>query len=170
LEPAAAVAVLQAAAPVESVLLIRRASNPRDPWSGHWSFPGGRRDAADPDLLATALRELREECAIELPREALEQALQPAPAGRRVGSVITVAPFLFRIEQQLSTILEEREAASSLWVPVETLRDRSLHQIRPVPGLPAEHRFPAIDLEGTPLWGFTYRVLCDLLQVEIPEE
>jgi hypothetical protein len=88
----------------------------------------------------------------------------------RVGSVITVAPFLFRIEQQLSTILEEREAASSLWVPVETLRDRSLHQIRPVPGLPAEHRFPAIDLEGTPLWGFTYRVLCDLLQVEIPEE
>src|SRR5215472_6528479 len=46
--PEAAVAIVHArGAPsgsdAESVLLIRRTERPNDPWSGHWSFPGGRR-------------------------------------------------------------------------------------------------------------------------------
>ncbi len=167
--PSAAVAVLHAVAPVESILLIRRASNPRDPWSGHWSFPGGRRDPSDLDLLATALRELHEECSIQLHRGSVAQALEPSLAGRRVGKFVTVSPFVFRLEEQLVTKLDEREAVSSLWIPVDRLRDRSLHALQPVPGLPPDQLFPAIDLEGTPLWGFTYRVLCDWLQVEPPQ-
>lgn len=71
----AAVAVLLAKHPVESILLIRRATNPADPWSGHWSFPGGRRDVSDPDLVTTALRELNEECGILLDRTQLTREL-----------------------------------------------------------------------------------------------
>ena len=37
------------------VLLIKRADNPRDHWSGHIAFPGGRWHAADITLAATAL-------------------------------------------------------------------------------------------------------------------
>jgi 8-oxo-dGTP pyrophosphatase MutT (NUDIX family) len=169
-ETTAAVALLHATAPVESVLLIRRASNPRDPWSGHWSFPGGRRDPSDLDLLATALRELHEECSIALPRDAVAEALTPSLAGRAVGKFVSVAPFVFRLKQQLPIQLQEREAVSSLWLPVDRLRDRSLHTVQPVPGVPPERRFPAIDVEGTPLWGFTYRVLCEWLRVEMPQE
>lgn len=170
MEPTAAVAVLHAVAPIESVLLIRRASNPKDPWSGHWSFPGGRRDPSDLDLLATALRELHEECSIALPREAVAEALTPSLAGRRVGKFVSVAPFVFRLDQQLPTRLAEREAVSSLWIPVDRLRDPSLHEMREVPGVPQGQLFPAIDVEGTPLWGFTYRVLCEWLHVEMPRK
>ena len=167
---AAAVAVLHARQPVESVLLIRRATNPNDPWSGHWSFPGGRVDAADEDLVATALRELREECSIELAREALQQPLPLSVAGRRVGKFITVAPFLFSLESQLPASVDTREAVEHLWTPVSLLADRSRHRWGPVPGVPEERQFPSVALKGVPLWGFTYRVLCAWLGIEEPPQ
>ena len=40
------------------VLLGRRRDDPRDPWSGHIAFPGGRREPSDRDLLDTAVRDL----------------------------------------------------------------------------------------------------------------
>ena len=98
----------------------------------------------------------------------MAHTLEPSLAGRRVGKFVTVTPFVFRLEEQLATKLDEREAVSSLWIPVDRLRDRSLHSLQSVPGLPPDQLFPAIDLEGTPLWGFTYRVLCEWLQVEMP--
>src|SRR5215472_8046710 len=94
-QPEAAVAIVRAGSPEESVLLIRRAHREGDPWSGHWSFPGGRRDPEDPDLLHTALRELQEECGVSLGLEHLERALSPMHAGRRAGPLVLVAPFLF---------------------------------------------------------------------------
>ena len=74
-ETEAAVAMVHARGTRESVLLMRRSERADDPWSGHWSFPGGRRDATDGDLLNTALRELHEECGIRLNRNDLETEL-----------------------------------------------------------------------------------------------
>ena len=80
-EPEAAVAIVRAAVPDDSILLIRRAEREGDSWSGHWSFPGGRREPEDPDLLHTALRELEEECGIRLPREKLTFRRKRTPRG-----------------------------------------------------------------------------------------
>src|SRR5579871_2024004 len=165
-EPAvaeAAVAIVHARGPEESVLLIRRTERENDPWSGHWCFPGGRRDPEDRDLLETALRELAEECSIQLNRTQMELALPAAHAGRRLGRNILVAPFLFRVDQVVNTTLDAQEAAEALWIPLGVLRDPARHGLRPVPRLPREMAFPAIELNGTPLWGFTYRVISDWL-------
>ncbi len=163
LEPEAAVVIVHARLPEESILLIRRATNPRDPWSGHWSFPGGRRDPGDRDLLDTALRELREECDIVLPREQLAATLPPSMAGRRVGRHIWVAPFGFRVEECLPVKVDPSEAVEAVWAPVSLLADPTRHQRMPVPGLPTEMKWPAIPLNEVPLWGFTYRLVCDWL-------
>ena len=169
-KPSAAVAILHATAPEPSVLLIRRAHRNGDPWSGHWSFPGGRIDQADSDLLDTALRELREECGIALERAHLSERLEDDWAGRVVGSSVMVATFVFRIPQQAPTTLDSKEAAEAVWIPMSTLTDLSLHRVREIPGVPPERKFPAFDLLGTPVWGFTYRVLCQWAGVPVAPE
>ena len=57
--PEAAVSVCLAPDPhgAATVLLIKRAEHPLDPWSGHIGLPGGRRETDDLDVLATARRE-----------------------------------------------------------------------------------------------------------------
>lgn len=160
-------AVVHALRPEESVLLIRRASRNDDPWSGQWSFPGGRRDPQDRDLLDTALRELREECAVQLTRAQCVGPLQVMHAGRSSGRLVPVAPYLFQVDTPVATLVNEREAAEAQWLPLSVLRDRSRHQIHTGPGIPAGMRVPGIALNGVPLWGFTYRVLCAWLAIPI---
>lgn len=147
------------------MLLMRRAERADDSWSGHWSFPGGRRDNGDLDLLHTALRELEEECGIRLRREDLESALPQRVAGSRVGKFMLVAPFTFHIPGELATILDPSEAAQASWIPLSLLRDPSRHQLRNVPRGAPDLFFPAVDLDVAPLWGFTWRVLVEWLNL-----
>ena len=164
-EPDAAVAIVHARGAADSVLLMRRAEREADPWSGHWSFPGGRREPEDSDLLQTALRELEEECGLRLARERLEAALPAAVARRRVGRFLLVAPFVFHVDDEQPVRLDTREAVEAVWAPLSVLRDPARHALRPVPGLPSDALFPAIDLNGVPLWGFTYRLITDWLDL-----
>ncbi len=157
---------MHAQAPEESVLLIRRAERRGDPWSGHWSFPGGRCDPGDPDPLDTALRELSEECGIALARGQMQSALPPRFALRQVRPYLLVAPFVFHVERALPTVLQPEEAVGALWTPVAALREPARHVLTPVPGRPAEMLFPAVPLDGLPLWGFTYRLITGWLGLE----
>jgi 8-oxo-dGTP pyrophosphatase MutT (NUDIX family) len=162
-EAEAAVAMVRTRGLDESILFIRRSERKEDSWSGHWSFPGGRRDPGDADFLHTALRELEEECGIRLGREQMEAALPIVVARRRSGPFLRVAPFVFTVDRRLPTVLDPREAVAAVWVPRSRLCDPAQHCLRPVPHRPVEMLFPAIDLDGMPLWGFTYRLLTDWL-------
>jgi len=162
-EPEAAVAIVRAHEPRESILLIRRSERIEDSWSGHWSLPGGRRDPDDPDLLHTALRELAEECGICLSREHRETGLPPVVARRRTGPFVLVAPFVFVVDGELPTVVDHREAVEAVWVPLSTWCNPAKHSLRAVPGLPSDWLYPAMDLNGVPVWGFTYRLVTDWL-------
>jgi 8-oxo-dGTP pyrophosphatase MutT (NUDIX family) len=159
----AAVAIVHARGPVESVLLMRRAEREGDSWSGHWSFPGGRRDPMDQDLLHTALRELEEECGVHLTRRDLEAEMRPRRARRKSGAAVPVTPFLLRADAALAAVPDGREAVEAAWIPLSVLRDPGSHRLLPVPGHPAELLYPGVALNRAPLWGFTYRLICDWL-------
>jgi len=162
-EPEAAVAIVRAHEPSNSFLLIRRTERQEDSWSGHWSFPGGRREADDPDLLHTALRELEEECGVRVFREHHHVELSPVMARRKTGPFVLVAPFVFEIDRELPTVVNPEEAVEAVWVPLSMWCDPAQHSLRNVPGLPGNRLFPAIELNGVPVWGFTYRLVTDWL-------
>ncbi|KAI7888116.1 uncharacterized protein EV154DRAFT_518761 [Mucor mucedo] len=48
------------------ILYMRRALNPKDPWSGHIAFPGGKNEAIDKTPFDTVVRECKEETGLDL--------------------------------------------------------------------------------------------------------
>ena len=64
----------------KEVLILKRAINPLDPWSGHISLPGGRIETNESPLEA-AIRETHEECNILLNKEDVLAELPIASAG-----------------------------------------------------------------------------------------
>ncbi len=161
-EPQAAVAIVRAR-DTDSILLMRRTEHPDDPWSGHWSYPGGRRESSDTTPLQTALRELHEECGVELLPASLERALEPVVARRRRGPFMLVAPFVFHVDKALPTTVDPEEAVAAVWMPLSEWRNAARHRLRPVPNMPESCLFPAVDWCAHPVWGFTYRLTTDWL-------
>ena len=152
----AAVAIIVATEPRPSILLLRRCQSPGDPWSGHFSFPGGRREEGDASLLATCLRETREETGIVLSDASLCQELPVTPVGRLMCIHMLVQPYLFQVAERPQVAVDPREISSAHWLEVADFRDERRHHMREmVPGM----NFPAFPLEDYYLWGFTYGVL-----------
>jgi len=147
--------------PVE-VLLIERAEREGDPWSGQIAFPGGRRARTDRTLLDTARRETKEEVGLSLVRDARLLGWLPwrAPANRVDWIVV---PYVFTLRRSAQP-KPTPEVARAFWARVDAL-PATLHK--------AILEFPDGDLEapafdvggGKPLWGFTFRVLCDFFDL-----
>jgi 8-oxo-dGTP pyrophosphatase MutT (NUDIX family) len=159
----AAVAIIRCEQPITSYLLLRRASHPEDPWSGHFSFPGGRKDPDDDTLLETCLRETREETGIQLDTGQLIQTLQPEPAGHSLNHLLWVQPFLFSLSNRPSIILEEKEIVNSSWVSAKEFASPSSHsETEMIPG----RTFPTFPLQDYYLWGFTYKLLLKIIKLQ----
>ena len=159
----AAVAIIRCQTPRESYLILRRASQPNDPWSGHFAFPGGRKDDGDEDLLATCIRETVEETGICLGIDQLQQKLNLEPAGRLLSHPILVQPFLFTLAEPPTLHLDPVEIQAGLWLDAEQFQTEELHQnVELLPG----RLFPAYPVADYYLWGFTYRLLRSILKMD----
>lgn len=158
----AAVAIIQTLQPERSFLILRRAAHPDDPWSGHFSFPGGRKEQSDTDLFMTCVRETREETGIELQNDQLQKKLEPEAAGQLYNSPIWVQPFLFTLETKPQLSLDSTEIQSALWLNAKQFQDPSNHQDIE---MYQNQIFPAFPVDDYYLWGFTYRLLQNILLV-----
>ena len=159
----AAVAIIKCNTPRESYLILRRAAHPDDPWSGHYSFPGGRKDKVDKDLLATCIRETAEETGILLNVDQLQQQLVLEPAGSLLSQPIWVQPFIFTLSTPPALHLDPREIQGAVWLDAVQFQALELHQnVELLPG----RLFPAYAVEDYYLWGFTYRLLRSILKMD----
>ncbi len=157
--PQAAVAIIRAD---NHILLLKRASHPADPWSGHWAFPGGRIDLTDVSPQAAAVRETAEECSIDLTQYIPTQQLSLAHAGRTAGPLTAVAPFLWELPARPVVVIDNREIIDHHWLNCTDFADLTKHT-QTVPNFPAEWCYPL----GTtmPLWGFTYGIIRSLMLI-----
>jgi 8-oxo-dGTP pyrophosphatase MutT (NUDIX family) len=163
---AAVAAVLRYGSEPE-VLLIRRTEAPGDPWSGQMAFPGGRREAGDPDLVATAIRETEEEVGVDLSRGAellgrLDD-VQATARARRLNMVIV--PHVFVLREPVTLRLSSSEVDEALWAPLgpmlrgETATTRAWEYAGHRLNLPGYQVGPHI------VWGLTYRMVQLLFDV-----
>ncbi len=162
-EPRAAVGIIVCRRPVESVLLVKRIEHRDDPWSGHYAFPGGRREDVDETIFQTCIREVKEETGILLEPALLHQTCEPALAGRNVKAPILVQPYVFRIAEQPVVTIEEKEIARYTWLSTEQFRNLTRHQVVEVRSAMIRPVYPMDDYF---IWGFTYGLLCRLLGID----
>jgi 8-oxo-dGTP pyrophosphatase MutT (NUDIX family) len=158
----AAVAVILAPDP-DSILLIRRAEQAGDPWSGHMALPGGRQDPAEPDLMATAIRETAEEVGFDLRPEHLLGTLDDVVPRTPSLPPIAVRPYVFGLDRR-PTLTLNPEVAAARWIPLDLLlHPDTYHSVRlEIRGESRE--FPAYRLDDSVVWGMTERILSSLFE------
>ena len=156
-EAAAAVAVLLRERQGLEFLAMERASRASDPWSGHWSFPGGRRHAGE-SLFDAVVRETEEEVGLDVRGATLLGCMEARAPGNR--PELLVLPFVFQWEGA-GEPRPGPETASVAWVAIaELTKTRSSFTII---FRDRERRMPAFVKDRRTIWGFTYRLLEDLL-------
>ncbi len=129
---AAIAATLRLGPSEPELLLIRRAEVERDPWSGHVACPGGRKEEADLDLSATAVREMREETGIDLARQGrMLGTLDDIHPRTPVLPPILVRPFVAVVGGQ-TAVVPSVEVADFTWVPFDALLDEANWGTAPV--------------------------------------
>lgn len=157
--------VLRARDPLE-LLLIKRATSERDPWSGHMALPGGRRDESDADLLATARRETLEETGVDLARDGrpLGRLEVVAPTSPRLPK-LTISPFVFGVPAHVDARVASREVERVCWVSLADLRAPSTRAEVEIPLPGGVRSFPSYQVLGEHVWGLTYRILERFLEL-----
>lgn len=126
--------------------------------SGEVSFPGGRAEPGDADLVATALREAAEEVGLDPAQAGVRvlgtfEALHIPVSGYAVTPVLAVAERRPRLAAAPAEVARIIEAPIASFLPGAELRRVE----REIQGWFV--RYAAYDVEGLAVWGMTARVL-----------
>jgi len=134
------------------MLFVKRAENPKDPWSGQIALPGGKRNPKDRNLKETVLRETLEETGINLLDRCRFLGVTAAVRSR-LNPEIKVLPFVFLLEHEPKIQLNMDELERYYWIPIgDLIRNERA----------ARFRFgtrPAFIIGDIKIWGLTFRIL-----------
>ena len=121
------------------------------------SFPGGRREHADRDAAATALREAQEETGLDPAGVEILATLPEIPLAAS-GHLVTPVLGWWRSPSRVVAV-DHAETVDVFRVPVATLLDPATRFTSTLRRGGMTFRGPAFDVDGTIVWGFTAMVL-----------
>ena len=156
--PAAVLVLLYPDADGEARVVLTERADRGGHHSGEVSFPGGRTETADADIVATALREAAEEIGLD-PVEVDLRVLGTLAIQWIPVSNFTVTPVVAVASRRPTMIAQPSEVAAILDAPVRAfLPDAPLVLVeRALRGWSL--RYAAYPIDGLNVWGMTARVL-----------
>ncbi len=156
----AAVSIVLRMEPEPDVLLMVRAEDERDPWSGQVALPGGHRDPGDKDLIHTASRETLEEVGLDLDRCAdplgFLSPMQARTKGKMVELWVTPVIFLQHTPGELSL---GPEASHAFRLPILSTLAGHLDAVHRIERDKQVRRYPAWAWDDRVIWGMTHTIL-----------
>jgi 8-oxo-dGTP pyrophosphatase MutT (NUDIX family) len=129
--------------------------------SGEISFPGGKRDPEDPDLLATAMREAEEEIALSPGQVDIIGSLGQVVSKHH----LQVTPWVGVISPSLPLTANPGEIAEIYRVPLSFLLDPANRRMDRLEFAGQTRFVPAWPWQGEVIWGLTAYILTELLNV-----
>lgn len=165
---AAVAAILRPGETGAEILFIHRAEDPRDPWSGHMAFPGGKVDSKDADALAAAKRETLEEIGVELDAfaERLGRLSDVAAIGRGRPINMVITPFVFAAAS-VPSLTPNHEVAAVVWVPASFLADPSNRETMEYQRAGLSVELPCYRYRDHLIWGLTLGMVDELLSLVV---
>lgn len=128
--------------------------------SGQVSFPGGRFEEGDRDIVATALREAQEEVGVDPQRVKVLGTLTPLNV---FVSNNLVTPVVAWSEQRPDFAIDEREVAKLLEVPLQHLLDPTNHKMETWQLRDRAAEVPFYAVAEQQVWGATAMMLSEFL-------
>ena len=164
---AAVTLVLRPSPEAAELLFVQRAEFDGDPWSGHMALPGGRREPQDPDLRATAIRELQEETALVVSRECILGRLDELTPRNPALPAIGITPYVAWHEGP-DTFRPNEEVSDHVWIPLWALMVEEHRSTLRLEHRGVVRKFPTIEYDGYTIWGITFRIVEGFLEVLCP--
>jgi|TARA_B110000444_G_C18838238_1_gene597341 8-oxo-dGTP pyrophosphatase MutT (NUDIX family) len=145
------------------VVLTQRASHLKS-HAGEVAFPGGMWDQGDENLLHTALREANEEIGLN-PHSVTPVATLPSASPKR--REVSVTPFVAIGINNLELTADASETAAIFNAPLKIFMDLDQYEYFEIKSETADGdgviRFPYLTYNNYKIWGFTLKVITDLL-------
>ncbi len=143
-------------------LLVQRVEREGDPWSGQIGLPGGRVKQPRESPRSALRREVEEEVGIKLEEVGVELgSLTIGQPIRRIG--MRVQPWVYGLRIKPKVNIGPEEIADSFWVNLKELPSKMKMTEITIRNEPRS--VESFVVEGRVVWGFTYRVLTELLPI-----
>lgn len=141
-------------------VLFTKRSDSLPTHAGQISFPGGKMDSTDANVLETALRETREEIGLD------ETFLEPLGFldDYLTATAFRIAPLVAIVRDGFRITPDENEVEEVFEVPFKHLMNAANHEIHTREWRGAQRLFYAMPYEGRFIWGATAGMLRNLYE------